>query len=79
MIELTRLNDGKIVINPYLVETVESNPDTVIMMNSGKKYLVKETPAEIEKRFSNFIAGSFYKAMVHSGFNKLKPNSDKEQ
>ncbi|MGL4388620.1 MAG: flagellar FlbD family protein [Brevinema sp.] len=67
MVELTRLNGSKITINPYLVETIESNPDTTILMNSGKKYLVSESPSEIEKRFSNFIAGSFYKALIHSG------------
>lgn len=66
MIELTRLNDSKITINPYQVEMIESNPDTVIVMNSGKKYLVKESPEKIEKKFSNFMAGSIYKALVHS-------------
>ncbi|MGL4561988.1 MAG: flagellar FlbD family protein [Brevinema sp.] len=67
MVELTRLNGSKIMINPYLVEIIESNPDTTILMNSGKKYLVSESPQDIEKRFSNFLAGSFYKALVHSG------------
>lgn len=66
MIELTRLNDSKITVNPYQVEMVESNPDTVVIMNSGKKYLVKESPTSIEKKFSNFMAGSIYKALVHS-------------
>lgn len=66
MIELTRLNDTKITINPYQLEMMESNPDTVIVMNSGKKYIVKEKTHEIEKKFSNFMAGSIYKAIVHS-------------
>ncbi len=66
MVELTRLNDTKISINPYQLEMMECNPDTVIVMNSGKKYLVKEKPTEIEKKFSNFLAGSIYKAIIHS-------------
>lgn len=66
MIELTRLNDTKITINPYQVEMMESNPDTVIVMNSGKRYIVKEPTEVIEKKFSNLLAGSIYKAMVHS-------------
>ncbi len=66
MIELTRLNDTKISINPYQVEMMESNPDTVILMNSGKKYIVKESSDIIGKKFSNFMAGSIYKAIVHS-------------
>lgn len=67
MVELTRLNDTKIFINPYQVEMIESTPDTVIIMNSGKKYLVKEAPIDIEKKFSNFLAGTVYKAIIHSG------------
>ncbi|MGL4367403.1 MAG: flagellar FlbD family protein [Brevinemataceae bacterium] len=73
MIELTRLNNSKISINPYQVEMIESNPDTVIVMNSGKKYLVKEDQNIIEKKFSNFLAGSFYKALVKAN---IKLNSD---
>jgi len=74
MVELTRLNDSKIFINPYLVEMLESTPDTIIIMNSGKKYLVKEHPIDIEKKFSNFLAGSIYKAIAHSGV-KLNTSS----
>ncbi len=66
MLELTRLNDSKFSINPYQVEMMESTPDTVIIMNSGRKYVVKESPATIEKKFSNFLAGSIYKAIVYS-------------
>lgn len=76
MIELTRLNNSKISINPYQMEIVESNPDTVVVMNSGKKYLVKEKPGEIEKKFSNFMAGSIYKAIVHSQGMKSGTSSD---
>ncbi|MGL4394890.1 MAG: flagellar FlbD family protein [Brevinema sp.] len=76
MVELTRLNGSKITINPYLVETIESNPDTTILMNSGKKYLVIESAGEIEKRFSNFLAGSFYKALVHSGAKVTTQNKE---
>ncbi len=66
MIEVTRLNDSKITINPYQIEIMESTPDTIIIMNSGKKYLVKEKAIDIEKKFSNFLAGSIYKAIIHS-------------
>ena len=66
MIELTRLNDTKFFMNPHQIETIEQTPDTVIVLNSGKKFLVKEDPHEIEKRASNFLAGSIYKALVHA-------------
>jgi flagellar protein FlbD len=42
MIELTRLNDKKFFLNPHLIETIEETPDTVITLNSGQRYVVKE-------------------------------------
>lgn len=47
MIRLTRLNGTEFYLNPDLVETVESCPDTVITMSDGKKYVVREGPEEI--------------------------------
>jgi len=82
MVELTRLNDSKISVNPYQIEMMENNPDTIIVMNSGKKYLVKEKPTEIEKKFSNFLAGSIYKAIVHSQGvmdKKISQNTTEEE
>ena len=42
MIEVTKLNGLKTLINPDLIETVESNPDTVISFTTGRKIIVKE-------------------------------------
>ena len=36
MIEVTRLNETKILINPDLIELVEETPDTVITFTTGK-------------------------------------------
>ncbi len=44
MIEVTRLNDTKILINPDLIEFVEETPDTVITFTTGRKIIVKEFP-----------------------------------
>ncbi|WP_034452319.1 flagellar FlbD family protein [Butyrivibrio sp. AE2032] len=49
IIELTKLDTRKIYINADLIETVEANPDTVIILMSGRKLLVKEKPEEIYK------------------------------
>ncbi|MDI6751687.1 MAG: flagellar FlbD family protein [bacterium] len=43
MIELTRLNDKKFFLNPHLIETIEETPDTVITLNSGQRYVVRES------------------------------------
>ena len=47
MIELTKLDTRKILINPDMIETVEGNPDTVLILYSGRKLLVKENLQEI--------------------------------
>jgi len=47
MIEVTRFNSQKVVINAEMIEFVEATPDTAIHMDNGKTYLVKETVKEI--------------------------------
>lgn len=47
MIEVTRLNDRKILINAELIERVEESPDTMITLTSGSKLIVKESRQEI--------------------------------
>ena len=47
MIEVTRINGTKVLINPDLMELVEETPDTVITLTDGKKYVVCESASEI--------------------------------
>ena len=47
IIEVTKFNNEKIVLNCDLIETVEETPDTVITLINGKKILVKEDKLEI--------------------------------
>ncbi|MBB2182745.1 flagellar FlbD family protein [Lachnospiraceae bacterium MD1] len=47
MIEVTRLNDTKLIINADLIEKVEESPDTVITLTSGNKVIVKESRQEV--------------------------------
>ena len=48
MIELTRLNGTKILINDRLIEVVEETPDTVISLVTGKKIIVKESRQDVK-------------------------------
>lgn len=48
MIEVTRLNNTKLLINSDQIEFVEETPDTVISFLSGKKIIVKESRQEIQ-------------------------------
>ena len=47
MITITKLNDKKVVINCELIEQIDSNPDTTITMNTGRKIIVRETVDEV--------------------------------
>lgn len=54
MIILTKLNDQVFTVNSDLIETLEETPDTVIVMTTGNKYVVKETPQEIIDKIVQF-------------------------
>lgn len=47
LIELTKMDTRKILVNSALIETVEATPDTVLILYSGRKLIVKESPEEI--------------------------------
>lgn len=48
MIEVTKLKNRKILINPDLIEIVEETPDTMISFTSGRKLIVKESRQEVK-------------------------------
>jgi flagellar protein FlbD len=48
MIEVTRLNDKKLIINAELIEKVEETPDTIITLTNGSKIIVKESGQEVK-------------------------------
>ena len=54
MIKLTRLNSSVIVLNPDLIEYVESTPDTIITLTTGQKILVRETVDDVIEKFTEY-------------------------
>ena len=58
MIKVTRINDTDLVINADLIEFIESTPDTIISLTTGKKVMVKESIDEIIERVAEFKAVS---------------------
>lgn len=54
MIELTRINGTKLMINPDMIETMEETPDTVITLNNGHKYIVSEKTEQIKEYIIGF-------------------------
>ncbi|WP_197027038.1 flagellar FlbD family protein [Butyrivibrio sp. MC2021] len=49
MLLLTKMDTRKILINTRCIQTIESNPDTVIILSGGRKLIVKESLEEIVK------------------------------
>ena len=47
MVEVTRLNDTKLLVNAELIELVEETPDTVLTLTTGRKLVVKESRQEV--------------------------------
>jgi flagellar protein FlbD len=68
MIELTRLNGGRMVVNSDLIRYAEASPDTVITLVTGDKLVVTESTAELIERVvafrSRLLRTAFPSAMV---------------
>jgi flagellar protein FlbD len=47
MIEVTRLNGHRMVLNSDLIKTAEESPDTMLTLINGEKLIVRETCAEV--------------------------------
>lgn len=47
MIQLTRLNQTTFILNAVYIERIESTPDTVVTLVSGKKTHVLETVEDV--------------------------------
>ena len=48
MINLSRLNGEKIMLNIDLIELVEETPDTIVTLTTGRKILVRESSRFIQ-------------------------------
>ena len=54
MIEVTRINGTKVLINPDLMELLEETPDTVIAFTTGRKIIVKESRQDIKNLVKSY-------------------------
>ena len=64
MIVVTRLNNSQFAINPDLIERINSNPDTTLVMVDGSKYIVTEsmdaTAPRVQATLSNASPETVY-------------------
>jgi flagellar protein FlbD len=57
MIQLTRLRQNTpFILNPDLIERVDTHVDTVVRLTNGTEYVVNETGEEIVRRTADFRA-----------------------
>ena len=54
MIEVTKINDVKILVNPDLIEIVEETPDTVVTLTTGKKIIIKESRQDVKNLVKSY-------------------------
>ncbi len=54
MVEVTRLNGSKLVINSDLIETLEETPDTVVTLTTGHKIIVTESIDDLIDRIVQY-------------------------
>ena len=61
MIEGTRLDGRTYHVNPHQIEYIESNPDTTLVMLSGKRLVVCEPYEQILERIVSYrkLIGAF--------------------
>lgn len=71
MIKLHKLNGSEIIINAEFIESVESTPDTKIILTTGNQYIVKESVEEVIQKIVE------YKAIVELEKDKKKFFSNK--
>jgi flagellar protein FlbD len=54
MIVVTRLNGPTFALNPDLIERVEANPDTVVVLIGGASYPIAESVTELLDRVRDY-------------------------
>jgi flagellar protein FlbD len=77
MIQLTRLNKERLMVNCDFIKFVEEAPDTVITLIAGEKIVVRESSEEILAKIIDFrraIAASLARPPGPPGSASNNPN-----
>jgi len=67
MITVRRLNGAEVTINAQLIEHVEAAPDTVIVLATGNRFVVRES---VEEVVAKVVA---YQRKIHEGGRPVNP------
>ena len=74
MIEVTKMNGRKVLVNPDLIELVEETPDTVVLFTTGRKIIIKESRQEIKN-----LVILYKKECMSTGLAWLQPGEREGQ
>lgn len=66
MLEVTRLNGQKVIINCDLIEYIDANPDTTINLTTNNRFVVKENVQEVIEKIVE------YKRKIFSNLPQIK-------
>lgn len=71
MIQLTRLNGETFILNAFMIEQIQSYPDTTITLTNGKKIVVQTPELEVLELVTTYyrkigIQGSLYGVGEHA-------------
>jgi flagellar protein FlbD len=66
MIALHRITqpDHELYVSPDLIQLIEANPDTVITLTNGSKYVVAEPPGEVARLVAEWRASVIAAALT---------------
>lgn len=59
MIKVTRINGEDFYINAEQIEHMETTPDTIVTVVSGRKFVVRESPQEVIDRVITYRRSLF--------------------
>ena len=54
MIEVMRLDGKKYWVNPHMIESMEETPDLTLTMLSGKKLIIRNSPAKKKEKIISY-------------------------
>ena len=65
MIEVTRLDNSKMLLNVELIQSLQAAPDTIITFTTKESMMVKEAVEDISKKILE------YQRSIHAGNTRL--------
>jgi flagellar protein FlbD len=76
MIDLTRLNGHRLVVNCDLIKFAEPSPDTTITLTTGEKLIVLESCDELIRRILIYRAKVLSEASALTEFNEERTTAN---